>query len=203
MIAQLTAEVRSGKELSQKSEWRRLSVDFTIHTFMAASDLNNWPKFLRPVVHWFLPSFRLVRTDIEETRALYAPVVAARMAKKQEAVAIGENPPEYDDMMYWMDEHSKGARFDGVMAQLMIAQALIHGTADLITQALFDICERPHLLEDLRAEIVSVVSKEGLTHTSLSNLYLMDSVVKESQRIKPLFLGTPLLCLFLIFYPIV
>jgi hypothetical protein len=189
MVAQLTTEVRSGKELSQKPEWRRVSVDFTVHSFIAAQDLNKWPKLLRPVVHWFLSSCRKVRADIEEARAIYTPVVEVRMAKKREAIANGEKPPMYNDMIDWLDELSKGCPFDAAMAQMMIAQAMIHGTADLTTQTLFDICERPQLVEDLRAEILSVIGKEGLTQASLSKLHLMDSVVKESQRLKPLFLG--------------
>ena len=48
--------------------------------------------------------------------------------------------------------------------------------ADLITKTLFVICERPELIEKLREEIISVLS-------SLSNVHLMDSVIKETPRI--------------------
>ncbi|OAA38538.1 Cytochrome P450 [Metarhizium rileyi] len=188
MTAQLTAEVRSGRELSLNPQWRQLSVDFTVHTFMAASEVNNWPRFLRRVIHWFLPSSRLVRDDIREARALFAPVIDARMAKKQEAIANGREPPEHHDMMYWMDARSRGGPFDAVMAQLMIAQAMIHGIADLTTQTLFHICERPSLLKELREEMKSLVTKTGLNQDSLSHMHLLDSVVKESLRVKPLFL---------------
>lgn len=189
MVSQVTAEIRSGKELSQNPNWRRLCVDYTVHSFIAANDLSQWPRFLRPIVHWFLPSFKQLRADIKEARIIYAPVAEARLAKKHEAIANGESPGQYDDMVHWIDEHAKGAPFDGVMHQMLTAQMIIHGTADMITQAIFDICERPQLLEDLRAEIISVIGQEELTQVSLSNLHLMDSVVKESQRIKPLFLG--------------
>jgi hypothetical protein len=195
MTSQLTAEMRSGKDLAQSPAWRRLSVSFTIHTFIAAADLDSWPRFLRHIVHWFLPSWKRLRADIQEARVVYNVASEARKAVKREAVAKGEDVPVYNDMMDWLDEQAKGQPFDAALAQLLIAQAMIHGTADLTTQAIFDIAERPVLIEELRAEILSVIGKEGLSMASLSNLHLMDSVIKESQRLKPLFLGKSFPCL--------
>ena len=48
--------------------------------------------------------------------------------------------------------------------------------ADLNTRTLFVICERPKLIENLQEEIISVL-------LSLSNVHLMDSVIKETPRI--------------------
>lgn len=198
MISQLTAEMRSGKDLAQSPQWRRLSVSFTVHTFIAAADLDSWPRFLRHIVHWFLPSWKKLRADIAEAREVYNAAYDKRTAAKREAVAKGEEPPVYDDMMDWLDEQAKGRPFDAALAQLLIAQAMIHGTADLSTQVIFDIVERPELVEELRAEILSVIGEQGLTMASLSNLHLMDSVIKESQRLKPLFLGRSSSCLFVL-----
>lgn len=189
MVSEMTAEVRSGKGLAQRPEWHRLSVDFTTHTFKAAAILNKWPRLLRPYVHWFLPCFQQVRKDIKEARQIYETELGPRKEKERAAVTQGEVPPVYEDMIYWLDEHSKGAPFDAVMAQLMMAQAMIHGTADLITQSLFNIITRPGLLEELRAEVVSVLGSNGVTTDSLSHLHFLDSVVKETLRVKPLFLG--------------
>lgn len=189
MVAEMTAEVRSGKSLAQRQEWHRLSVDFTTHTFKAAAILNKWPRLLRPYVHWFLPCFKQVREDIKEARQIYEKEMSPRKAKEDAAAKRGETPPVYEDMIYWLDEHSKGAPFDAVMAQLMMAQAMIHGTADLITQSVFNIITRPELLEELRAEMISVLGSNGVTTDSLSQLHFLDSVVKETLRVKPLFLG--------------
>ncbi|OQD73658.1 hypothetical protein PENDEC_c014G01357 [Penicillium decumbens] len=190
MISQLTAEVRSGPDLAQSPAWRRLSVSFTVHTFMAAADLDGWPRFLRPIVHWFLPSWKRLRADIEEARQIYDAATEARLNEKEEAISNGKTPPVYDDMMYWMEQRAGGVPFDACLAQLLIAQAMIHGTADLTTQAIFDIVERPELIQELREEILSVIGEQGLSVASLSNLHLMDSTIKESQRLKPLFLVT-------------
>ncbi|UQC81117.1 ent-kaurene oxidase, partial [Colletotrichum lupini] len=44
---------------------------------------------------------------------------------------------------------------------------------------------RPQLMEDVRAEIVAVLRKEGWTKSALFNMKLLDSVIKEAQRLKP------------------
>ena len=201
MVAQLTAEMRSGKELSQKPEWRRLCVEYPIGIFIAARDLKKWPKILHHVVHWFLPSWKKLRANIEEARAIFTPIVEARMAEKREAAANGEETPVYNDMIDWLDERAKGRPFDAAMAQFIMAHATIEGSADLLTQIIFDVCERPQLAQDLRAEILSVIGRDGLTKASLSNLHLMDSVAKESQRVKLLFSGTLLTPKPQIFFP--
>ncbi|KAJ5249007.1 Cytochrome P450 [Penicillium chermesinum] len=190
MVSQLTARMRSGPDLAKSTAWRRLSISFTVHTFIAAADLDVWPWFLRPIVHWFLPSWKRLRADIEEARQVFDAAAAIRLAEKEAAIAKGESPPVYEDMLYWMEQRAKGVPFDTCLAQLLIAQAMIHGTADLTTQAIFDIAERPELIEELRAEILTVIGIEGLTSASLNNLKLMDSVIKESQRLKPMFLVT-------------
>lgn len=190
MISQLTAEMRSGPDLAKSPAWRRLSISFTVHTFIAAADLDIWPWFLRHVVHWFLPSLKRLRADIDEARQVYDAAAASRLLEKEKAISKGQSPPVYDDLMYWMEQRANGQPFDACLAQLLMAQAMIHGTADLTTQTIFDIAERPELVEELRAEILSVIGKEGFTVASLNNLKLMDSVIKESQRLKPMFLGT-------------
>ena len=73
-----------------------------------------------------------------------------------------------------MEEDVKGHTFNTAMAQVQV-----NGMADIIIKALFVICERQKLIEKLREEIISVLS-------SSSNLHLMDSVPKETQRINPL-----------------
>ncbi|KAL1969929.1 hypothetical protein VTN77DRAFT_7439 [Rasamsonia byssochlamydoides] len=68
---------------------------------------------------------------------------------------------------------------------LMMSFSAIHTSADLITQTIFDLAEHPEMIEPLRKEIVTVLSEHGWRKTSLYKLKPMDSVVKETQRLKP------------------
>lgn len=47
------------------------------------------------------------------------------------------------------------------------------------------IAEHPELFPILRQEMIDVLGKEGLKKTAFYNLKIMDSVIKEAQRLKP------------------
>ncbi|GKT94041.1 cytochrome P450 [Colletotrichum tofieldiae] len=55
---------------------------------------------------------------------------------------------------------------------------------------MLDLASHPELFQPLRQELVRVLGAEGLKKTALYNLKLMDSVIKESQRMKPVLLST-------------
>ena len=67
--------------------------------------------------------------------------------------------------------------------------AAIHTTSDMLTQVLYDLCGRDALIQALREEVITVVQEEGWTKPTLYKLKLMDSVLKESQRLKPISVG--------------
>ncbi|KAM0213308.1 hypothetical protein ACHAQI_004351 [Fusarium lateritium] len=54
---------------------------------------------------------------------------------------------------------------------------------------MLDIAMQPKLFDLLRQEIITVLGPNGLNKASLNNLKLMDSVMKESLRLSPVFLG--------------
>ncbi len=57
----------------------------------------------------------------------------------------------------------------------------------LISSRLYDIIIRPHIIDEIRAEVESVLADNGgeLNVKALSELKYMDSVMKESQRFNP------------------
>jgi cytochrome P450 len=91
--------------------------------------------------------------------------------------------------MQWMEESAEGRPYDPAVAQLSFSLAAIHTTSDMLTQALLDLCGKDDLIKELREEIVTVIQGEGWKKTTLYKLKLMDSVLKESQRLKPVSIG--------------
>jgi cytochrome P450 len=91
--------------------------------------------------------------------------------------------------MEWMEQCAKGREYDAAVAQLSLSLAAIHTTSDMLTQVLYDICACDGLVEEMRREIVNVIRAEGWTKMTLNQLKLMDSVLKESQRLKPTTIG--------------
>ncbi|KAH8422248.1 cytochrome P450 [Aspergillus melleus] len=162
--------------LHRDARWLRIVGQYSIDSFVAADALHRWPRMLRPVISWIAPSCRKIRLQLREARAIMAPIL-----RQREADALTSD----DDALRWMEECARGRPYDPVMAQLGMAAVSLHSTADMLTQVLYDLCGRDELIVALRDETRSVVQREGLTVSALNNLHLMDSTLKESQRLKP------------------
>ncbi|GAB1216308.1 hypothetical protein ATERTT37_005521 [Aspergillus terreus] len=185
IVAQLSSRVFLGDQICRNPDWLRITVNYTVHSFIAAQDLRLWPKPLRPLVANFLPSCRKIRSELREATEIITPVLEERRKSKETQVREGRTPERYVDAMQWMEESAEGRPYDPAVAQLSFSLAAIHTTSDMLTQALLDLCGKDDLIKELREEIVTVIQGEGWKKTTLYKLKLMDSVLKESQRLKP------------------
>ncbi|KAL4864283.1 hypothetical protein BDV12DRAFT_189022 [Aspergillus spectabilis] len=186
IVAQLSSKVFLGDQLCRDPDWLRITVDYTVDSFFAAEALRLWPSFLLPIVVHFLPTTRKVQSELQEARKIIIPVLEKRKAEKAAAIGRGEAPKKYTDAMEWMEQCAKGRPYDAAVAQLSFSLAAIHTTSDMLTQVLFDIIRHDGLVEELRKEVLTVIDSEGWAKTTLYKLKLMDSVLKESQRVKPI-----------------
>jgi Cytochrome P450 len=187
MIQQLTARVSSrvflGEKLCRDKRWLDISIGFTINLMTAAHAVRSWPAFLRPIVHWFLTPARRLRKCTRDARQLIQPEVEARRKRRADAVAKGESVKSLD-AIEWLDAVAKGHPFDFVAGQLAISFAAIHTTSATLTALLYDLLDNPEYIPLLRQEIVAILAEDGgWVKTSLHKLKLMDSCMKESQRI--------------------
>lgn len=145
----------------------------------------NWiPSILKPVYGLFSKEVKIVEQKLNQARALLKPIVAERNRLKLEAAKKSEPALRYNDALEWIDEESQGTA-DTAVFQMSLSFAAIHTTSDLLGQTMTRIANDPSLAEDLRKEIVQVISTDGLTKLALANLKLMDSTMKETQRINP------------------
>ena len=96
------------------------------------------------------------------------------------------------DTVGWMVEMSRGKKVDYVAAQLSLTVAAIHATTEALTCAMADLVAHPSVIHELRQEIIQVVGEAGWTKQALYKMKLMDSFLKESQRIHPVSLHPPL-----------
>lgn len=185
-MAQLSSKVFLGDKICRNPDWLRITVDYTVDSFRAAEILRMWPRILRRVAAWFSEDCRRLRNELQEARGIIAPVLEERRVEKKAALRDGRKPQPHVDAMEWMEESAKGRPYDPTVAQLMFSVAAIHTTSDMLTQALYDLCGREELIQEMREEVISVVSAEGWKKTALYKLQLMDSMLKESQRLKPI-----------------
>lgn len=177
-----------GDEMCRNDEWVAAVSEYTNISFFTANELRAWPDFLRPLVHWFLPSCREVRAKLPAPRRILKPLVEKRRALQAEALAKGEEPPVFDDAMGWF-EQQYCSNYDPVNAQITLSIVAIDTTTDLLQETMLQIARHPEIFQPLRDEVVEVLGKQGLQKTSLYNLKLMDSVFKEAQRLKPILIG--------------
>jgi hypothetical protein len=185
LVAQLSSKIFLGDELCRDEEWLRVTTDYARNATRAAEDLRLWPKIVRPIIALFLKSSRKIRSELNMARNILAPVLEKRRRARDIALKEGRVPEIDHNAMQWIDEIAKGRPYDPAVMQLGLATVAILTSADLLTQAILDICGKEKLIQELRDEIVTVLQEDGVKKTAMYKLHLMDSVLKESQRMKP------------------
>ena len=173
-----------GEELCDNDNWLRITEDYTVTADTTAKKLWLWPWPMRYVVHWFMPSCGILRSYLTEARQILNPIIEKRKTERLKREKVTKT--EKGDMIDWLEDTADGGFYEPIAAQLVLSVAAIHTTSDMLTQVVYDVFQRPELVNDLRQELISVVREQGsFNGACLSQLKLMDSVLKESQRLKP------------------
>ncbi|KAB2573778.1 putative cytochrome p450 protein [Lasiodiplodia theobromae] len=192
IAARLSAPVFLGEPLCHDETWLNISITYTVNVIAAVHRLRTWPPFLRALLHHFLPECRALRAQVAEARRIIEPQVAARRRARRDAAAAGKEPPAARDALAWMEAQgvklAKNERaVDPVEGQLLLSFVAIHTTSLTLLAALYDLAEHPEMAEMVRKEIVEVLREEGgWKKTSLYKMKLLDSCLKESQRLHTL-----------------
>jgi len=189
IIARMSSRIFLGKEFCEDERWIEASRQYAINAFSAQERLSLWPSYSHHVVHWFLPYCKTLRKNASTCRAIIEGVLQKRKIEQAARAKEGKPPKEIEDSLSWMHKLSGGKTFDASRVQLGLSMAAIHTTTDLTSWLLICIAQHPEIIQPLREEIISVLSASGWKKTSLYNLKLLDSVMKESQRLKPNVLG--------------
>ncbi|PYH66909.1 cytochrome P450 [Aspergillus vadensis CBS 113365] len=160
LISRISSRVFLGEKLCRNEEWLRITQSYTIDGFLAMTELRMWPAAIHPIVHWFLPRCRKLRSQVSTARKVMRPILEERRQLKEGVQAEGKQSPIFDDAIEWFEKAAKGRPYDPVGAQLIVSVGALHTTSDLTCQT--------------------------MTHlTALYNMKLLDSVIRESQRLKP------------------
>lgn len=152
--------------------------------------LRAFPKFLRPMVSRLTPGVNELQQQLRNVKDLIIPVV------NQRRVAENSQDPDYqkpdDYLQYMMDlAQSKEEAEPGNLAHRLLglmSMALVPTSAMTATHTLYDLIIMPEYIEPLRAEVSENLPDnwESSTQKDLLALKLLDSFMKESQRLNPL-----------------
>ncbi|KAI1205060.1 cytochrome P450 [Annulohypoxylon truncatum] len=190
VVARLSSRVFLGKELCRNRRWLDISKSYTVDVFVASALMRAVPAMFRPIAYLLIPQSKKLRQAVRDARDLIEPEVARRKAAVDAARAAGMKPPKIADTIGWMYEVSRGRETDFVAGQLSLTTAAIHTTTETSCSALFDICQYPEVAQQLREEIIQVIGEHGWAKTSIYKLKLMDSFLKEGQRLRPMSYST-------------
>ena len=185
LISRAAASVFVGPELATDPEWQDVTRSYVQEFFAAAPQMQSWHPWLRPIVHCFLPHTVACRALTRRARSLINAVIDQRLQKAKAAESRSEKAPEYHDALSWTLDSPGTSSYHPGDVQLALAMAAYFTTAEVLRQVLIDIACRPQLIEALREEMEHVITQHGVTPAALTHLELLDSVMKESQRLAP------------------
>jgi len=187
-IARLSARTFMPEELSRNEDWLRISVDYTVHFSIAGYAMRSTHPLLRPLAHWFLPQAKQCREDVKTARRIIEPTIIARRKQAAADIKAGKKPKKYVDAFAWMDAITEktGEICDAVHGQLNYSLGAVHTTSITFTNAMYNIVGSPGSIELLREELIEVLgSAKSWDKTTLNRLKMMDSHMKESNRMHP------------------
>lgn len=180
----MSTRIFLGPELCQNPQWLKIVVDYATNAFMCARILRRYPTVIARILQWFRKDCKVLREQVLATRRLLGPHIQERL-ETVELAKQGLADMPYDGIV-WLDEVAKGQPYDPVTVQLGVSVTAIHTTTDLLSQTVLDLAAHPEMIEPLRREIREVLAENGWEKTALQKMKLLDSVMKETQRVKPI-----------------
>lgn len=185
VISRAASSIFVGPEKATDTEWQTVVQSYVHEYFAAVSELHSWGVLLQPIVQWILPHASACRGLMRRARLIMQDVVQDRIHEAEAAEIQGSAAPRYNDVVAWTMQVPSNKHQAGDI-QLALAMAALFTTTELFRQILIDIARHPELVEPLRQEIKKALSDHGLGIAALAKMELLDSVMKESQRLIPI-----------------
>ncbi|KPM36217.1 hypothetical protein AK830_g10361 [Neonectria ditissima] len=187
IIARVSSRIQLGEELCRNEDWLRITKTYTTTFFTATTNLRAFPWAIRFLAHWLHPDCQKLRLELKNARRIITPLVQRRRELRQAALSAGKPLPRFNDAIDWADQQAAeaGSSFDPVVFQLTLSLLSIHTTYDLLQQTMIELARNPQYIEPIRQEVVQVLLADGWKKTSLAKMKLLDSAIKEAQRLKP------------------
>ncbi|KAM0229861.1 hypothetical protein ACHAP5_011531 [Fusarium lateritium] len=187
IIARISSRIYLGDQLCRNQDWLAITKTYTTNFYTASTNLRMFPRSIRFLAHWFLPECKRLRHERKEAIKIITPLIQRRRKLRQAAVEAGEPIPVFNDALDWSAQEAEaaGSSFDPVIFQLTLSLLAIHTTYDLLQQTMIDLGRNTQYIEPLRREVIDLLAAEGWKKTTLFKMKLLDSAIKETQRLKP------------------
>jgi cytochrome P450 len=191
VFSRVTARSLVGPELCDSQEWQDIILGFTNSAFKASHGVR---ERYHPWTRWTAKYLDQDVKDVYRIRKragnLLRPILDARKAEYKARTRGSKS--KHDDGIQWLLDayRSTGSVITPdklVQDEFIITIASIHSSAATALSILYDLMDRPDSMIEIQDEISTVRQQYGSwTRQSLGALRIMDSFMKESQRIHTL-----------------
>ncbi|KAJ6282151.1 cytochrome P450 [Bipolaris maydis] len=185
IIARLSSRVFLGERLCRDEDWLKVTKLYTVEMFHASFQLTLVPPSLRFLFAIFSKRCRTAYQHLQHAQKLITPIIQERRLLKEQASREGKPIPKFNDAIEWGEVECNGISYDPADLQLGLSFAAIHTTSDLLSKILLLLAREPKLIDPLQEEIIRVLNQDGWSKNSLFNMKLLDSTMKEAQRMLP------------------
>lgn len=187
IVTQMSARVFIGAPLCRNRQWLRISASYAEQMVLAMRSLSRFPRIIRPLMQHLAPEMRRLNEVHNAARSLLSPILASRAKER----SMSEAQEKSVDALQWFSEvaSTKKQHFDPLYTQLGLTVVAVSTTSALLTNVMFDLVAHPDLIQELRQEMMDVLRPQAegdrWTKASLQRLQLLDSAMKETQRLNP------------------
>ncbi|KAJ6460006.1 cytochrome P450 [Mycena sanguinolenta] len=184
IVARISGRLFVGLPLCREPEYIEFTIKHTYHVVIARRLIGYVPKFLRPILG---PLISSRKRHMRQATKLLGALVAERIRMFEESG--GDWPDKPNDLVSWLldvaQPHQRTTS-EVIKRILIVIMAAIHTTSLTFVHALFDLAANPSCIQPLREEVEVVIGKQGWTKASLGDMDMIDSFIRESQRINGL-----------------
>ena len=190
IISRINSRILVGPEICRNSAWLAICKSYPQDVIAVAEILRPFPAILRPFIYLFSRSGKKLRKHAKIGRDLLLPLIDKRRLELDARKSEADRSSKAGDILQWLLEQSKGkeAKSTSIVSKvLFLTMAGFHASTMQGTHTVLDLSSRPSLVTELRDEINEQLDMSGGKWSTklLHNLWKMDSVLKESQRLHP------------------
>jgi ent-kaurene oxidase len=142
-----------------------------------------FPAYLHSLVAFCLPSRRRLQRYTERIHQFLVPMIEDRRKRQAQGEVLD------GDIITWMMELANDNEYPAAnIAQRYIYTIIgsMHTVTAAVVDTIYDLCARPEYIEPLREEALGVLKTSGgWQKETSSRLLMMDSFMKEVQRVNP------------------
>ncbi|RSL52700.1 hypothetical protein CEP51_015013 [Fusarium floridanum] len=183
LVSRISARIFHSAASADNDHWLDIASEHVHSAVVWTENLKKWPAMLRPLVYRFVKGRGYMMQRFEEGKALVAQTLENKKANGGKPLS---DPQSLLDYLY-----ESGLGPDDVeahtIAQINLCVAAIQSMAATVTQCLMDLATHPEYAPELIEEIKIVVEKNNgvVDKRVLTELWKLDSFIKETQRLNP------------------